>query len=50
MSYLGTELGAAWCGFWRIGWPARRAWNSGEAERREQSAREGELARNGAGE
>jgi hypothetical protein len=50
MSYLVTELGAAWRGFWRVGWPAQRAWNSGEAEWREQSAREGEIARNGAGE
>jgi hypothetical protein len=43
-------LRAAWRNFW---WPGRSAsWptNSGECERREQSAREGELARNEEGE
>jgi hypothetical protein len=49
-SHLEAKLGVAWRGSWWIGWPARRARNSGEAERRDQSAREGELARNGAGE
>jgi hypothetical protein len=47
MSHLGTKLGVAWRGFWRVGW---RAQNSGEAERRVESATEGELARNEAGE
>jgi hypothetical protein len=39
----------AWRDFWRVGWLARRARDSGEAERREQSTEEGGLARNGAG-
>jgi hypothetical protein len=50
MSHLGTELGVAWRGFWRAGRSAARSLNSGEAERREQSAREGELVRNESGE
>jgi hypothetical protein len=44
MSHLGAKLGVAWRSFWRVGCPARRARNSGEAERREESTREGELA------
>jgi hypothetical protein len=40
----------AWCGSWRTGRSAARSRNFGEVERLEQSAREGELARNEAGE
>jgi hypothetical protein len=40
----------AWRGLWRAGRSAARPRDSGKAERREQSAREGELARNEAGE
>jgi hypothetical protein len=50
VSHLGTELGVAWHGFRRAGWPTRRARNFGEHERREQNTREGELAQNEAGE
>jgi hypothetical protein len=46
MSHLGMELGVAWRGSWRTGRSAPRLRNSGEVELREQSAREGELARN----
>jgi hypothetical protein len=50
MSHLRTELGVAWRDLWRVGWPARRERNSSEAERREQCAREDELAQNEVGE
>jgi hypothetical protein len=40
----------AWRGLWRAGRSTTRPRDSGEAERREQSTREGELARNEAGE
>jgi hypothetical protein len=39
----------SWRGFRRARWPPRRARNSSKRERREQSAREGELARNEVG-
>jgi hypothetical protein len=50
VSYLRTVLGTTRRDFWRAGRSAEWPQNSGERERREQSAREGELARNGAGE
>jgi hypothetical protein len=50
MSHLEMELGVAWRGIWRAGRSAARPRDSGKAERREQSASEGELARNEAGE
>jgi hypothetical protein len=50
MSHLRTELGVAWHDFLRAGRPTARSRNSVEVERREQSARVGELAQNEAGE
>jgi hypothetical protein len=41
ISHLGAELGVAWRDLRRARRPARRAWVSGEAERRGQSSREG---------
>ena len=49
-AHLGVELGVAWCGFWWTGRLAQRARGSSEAERRGQSAREGEAVQNGTGE
>jgi hypothetical protein len=50
VSHLGTTLEKTWHDFWCFGWPARQALSSGELWRRRLSAREGESARNGAGE
>jgi hypothetical protein len=46
VSHLGAELGEAWSGLWRDGWPGTRARVSGDGWRRGQSAREGEAVRN----
>jgi hypothetical protein len=43
VSHLGAELGEAWGGLRRAGWPGTRAWVSSGVWRRGQSAREGEL-------
>jgi hypothetical protein len=46
VSHLGAELGEAWSGLWRAGWPGTRARVSDGCWRRGQSAREGEAVRN----
>jgi hypothetical protein len=46
MSQLGAELGEAWGGLRRAGWPGTWARVSGGGWQREQSAREGEAERN----
>jgi hypothetical protein len=46
VSHLGAELGEAWSGLRRAGWPGIRAQVSGSDWWREQSAREGEAVRN----
>jgi hypothetical protein len=46
VSYLGAELGKAWGGLRRAGWPGTWARVSGGGWRRDQSAREGEAERN----
>jgi hypothetical protein len=46
VSHLGAELGEAWGGLRRAGWPGMRARVSGGGWRRGQSAREGESVRN----
>jgi hypothetical protein len=46
VSHLGAELGEAWRGLRRAGWPGTWAWVSGGVWRRGQSAREGESVRN----
>jgi hypothetical protein len=46
VSHLGVELGEAWSGLRRAGWPGTRARVSGGGWRRGQSAREGEAERN----
>jgi hypothetical protein len=46
VSHLRAELGEAWSGLQRAGWPGTRAWVSGGDWWRGQSVREGEAARN----
>jgi hypothetical protein len=46
VSHLRAELGEAWSGLRRAGWPGTRVWVSGGGWRRGQSAREGEAERN----
>ena len=46
MSHLGAELGEAWGGLRRAGWPGTRARVSSGGRWQGQSAREGEAARN----
>jgi hypothetical protein len=46
VSHLAAELGEAWGGLRRAGWPETRARVSGGGWWREQSIREGEAERN----
>jgi hypothetical protein len=46
MSHLKAELGDAWSGLRRAGWPGTRAWVSDGGWRRGQGVREGEVERN----
>jgi hypothetical protein len=46
VSHLGAELGEAWSGLWRAGWPGTRAQVSSGGWRLEQSVREGEAEQN----
>jgi hypothetical protein len=46
VSHLGAELGEAWRGLRRAGWPGTRARVSSGGWRRGQSTREGEGVRN----
>jgi hypothetical protein len=46
VSHLGAELGEAWSGLRRAGWPGTRARVFGSGWRRGQSAREDEAVRN----
>jgi hypothetical protein len=46
VSHLGAELGEAWSGLQRAGWPGTRPRVFDGDWRREQSAREGEAEQN----